>query len=179
MTDRVVLDACVLYPTLLRQMLLSTARAGLFTPLWSSRILGEWHHAAARSGPVEADLVKAEIALHQSRFPTADISPSPDLEETLYLPDPDDRHVLAAAIEAEADAILTLNLKDFPTRTLSGHGILRYEPDLFLCNLRAAYPEADPLLRAPLARAASDLGTAEKSLLKKSRLLRLAKAMGL
>lgn len=178
MTDRVVLDACVLYPTLLRQMLMAIARAGLFEPLWSPRILGEWHHAAARSGVVEADLVRAEIALMESRFPGASITPAPGVTETLHLPDPNDRHVLAAAIEARADAILTLNLKDFPTRTLGAHGVLRYEPDLFLCNLRAACPEADPLLRAPLARASTELSAPEKSLLKKSRLSRLAKAMG-
>lgn len=177
MTDRVVLDTCVLYPTLLRQMLLAVARAGLFAPLWSPRILEEWQHAAARTGPEEARLVGAEIALLTAQFPTASVTPQAGLADSLHLPDPTDRHVLAAAITARADALLTSNLKDFPTRTLSAHGVLRHEPDLFLCALRAEHPETDALLRAPLAEATRALNSAPRTLLKKSRLARLAKAM--
>ncbi|MEM6276609.1 MAG: PIN domain-containing protein, partial [Pseudomonadota bacterium] len=49
---KILLDACVLYPTVQREILLKTARAGVFTPLWSDRILEEWRRAAARHGPV-------------------------------------------------------------------------------------------------------------------------------
>ena len=47
---KAVLDACVLYPTVLREILIGVADAGLYTPVWSPRILAEWRHAAARLG---------------------------------------------------------------------------------------------------------------------------------
>lgn len=176
MTERVFLDACVLYPTLLRTMLLTSARAGLFTPLWSPGVLKEWSHAAGRSGPTEAGLVAGEIAVLRAGFPEAEITPPDDLTEVLSLPDPDDRHVLAAALHGEADALLTANLKDFPTRTLTRHGLLRYDPDRFLCNLRGT-DDIDALLCAPVRQASASLGLAPRALLKRARLPRLGKAL--
>ncbi|MDD9715389.1 PIN domain-containing protein [Dinoroseobacter sp. PD6] len=176
MTERVLLDACVLYPTLLRALLLSCARAGLFTPLWSPRILAEWSHAAARSGPDEAALVAGEIAILRTAFPDAEITAPNTLTDTLSLPDADDRHVLAAAVHGKADALLTANLKDFPTRTLTRHGLLRYEPDSFLCHLRAA-PGTDALLLPQVQRSADVLGVTPRSVLKRARLPRLGKAL--
>ncbi|WP_424967565.1 RSP_2648 family PIN domain-containing protein [Dinoroseobacter sp. S375] len=179
MRARILLDACVLYPTLMRQMLVTTARAGAFEPLWSPRILDEWRHAAARSGPVEAEIVRAEIALLTSGFPGAMVAPDPDLIDRLSLPDPDDRHVLAAALSGRAEAILTANLKDFPTRTLSRHGVLRYDPDGFFCDLLTEDGELADTLLPPITLAAEQLGKSPKSILKKSRLPRLAKRLGL
>jgi hypothetical protein len=54
---------------------------------------------------------------------------------TLTLPDPDDRHVLAAAITCKADAILTFNLNDFPPNTLALYGIVAQHPDEFLVQM--------------------------------------------
>jgi hypothetical protein len=64
-----------------------------------------------------------------------------DLIPTLELPDPDDRHVLAAAIIAEAQIIVTFNLKDFPVSILARYGITAQHPDLFICNLIERYPQ--------------------------------------
>lgn len=177
MSTRILLDTCVLYPTLMRQMLLAAARTGAYTPLWSPRILEEWRHAAARSGPVEAEIVGAEIALMHATFPEATIAPDNTLIESLSLPDREDRHVLAAALTGQARGLLTANLKDFPTRTLSRHGLLRYAPDGFFCDLLAEH-DLGEALTAPIETAAAQLGQSPKAMLKKSRLSRLAKQLG-
>ncbi|WP_424970390.1 RSP_2648 family PIN domain-containing protein [Dinoroseobacter sp. S76] len=177
MSARILLDTCVLYPTLMRQMLLAAARTGAYTPLWSPRILEEWRHAAARSGPVEAEIVGSEIALMRAAFPDATVPPDDALIENLFLPDPEDRHVLAAALTGQASALLTANLKDFPTRTLSRHGLLRYAPDGFFCDLVAEH-DLGETLTVPIEAAAAQLGQSPKAILKKSRLSRLAKQLG-
>lgn len=132
---RLVLDACVLYPTVLREILMAVAQAGGFTPLWSARILGEWQRAADRLGTTGAAVAAAEIAVLRGQWPDAEVVYPADFIETLSLPDDNDRHVLAAAIVGEAEAILTKNLQDFPTRTLARYNILRREPDEFLLEL--------------------------------------------
>nr|MDJ0860536.1 PIN domain-containing protein [Dinoroseobacter sp.] len=93
MTERVLLDACVLYPTLLRQILIGLAEKGLYTPLWSQRILDEWRHAARRSGPVEATLTEGEISRLSAAFPDSSKALSEAASEGLSLPDPNDVHV--------------------------------------------------------------------------------------
>jgi hypothetical protein len=72
----------------------------------------------------------------------------------LRLPDPDDRHVVAAAIEANASRILTWNLRDFPPATLEKHGLARQTPDAFLAEL---YDQVPPLAVASLANARRNL----------------------
>ena len=110
---RAVLDACVLYPTVLREILVGVAARGGFTPLWSARILAEWQHAAARLGPAGAAVASGEIAQLRGLWPMAEIPATPELEARLDLPDAADKHVLATAISAQADCIITLNLRDF------------------------------------------------------------------
>lgn len=180
MSERVLLDACVLYPTLLRRILMEAADRALFMPLWSSRILGEWQHAAARSGPTEAALTEGEIARLGTRFPEANTIVSPSTEARISLPDPDDAHVLAAAIDGNADSLLTLNLKDFPTRVLSANGVFRRDPDGFLLELLSVSPEAVRDSVVPQAEeAARRLGgeTTPRSVLKRARLPKLGKAL--
>ncbi len=60
----------------------------------------------------------------------------------LTLPDNNDRHVLAAAIEGGASTILTFNLKHFPAEALAPFGLIARDPDGFLCDLYDADPEA-------------------------------------
>jgi predicted nucleic acid-binding protein len=129
---RVLMDACIIFPTVMREMLMETAARGGFTPLWSNEILEEWRHAAGRADFEVAGIAGVEIALLKAAWPTAMVQTDPDLIETLSLPDRNDRHVLAAAIAGKADVILTKNLKDFPTKTLARHDIIRREPDGFL-----------------------------------------------
>lgn len=169
---RAVLDACVLYPTVMREMLIGCAE--LYEPLWSQRILEEWRRAAAKHPPGAG----AEIAVLAERFPQASVA-SPDRDD-IVLPDPNDVHVLSAAIEGKADAIVTMNIGDFPARVLSRHGVLRIHPDAFLIDLHAEAPEAvgrtaDRVLAA--ARRMSSEDWDMRALLKKARLPRLGKAL--
>ena len=96
---RVLVDACVLYPTVLREIVLGCAGAGAFAPLWSARILEEWARAVGRMGPGEEAVARGEIAVVRARWPEAEVAVDPATEARLWLPDPDDVHVLAAAVD--------------------------------------------------------------------------------
>ncbi|NOX72840.1 MAG: PIN domain-containing protein [Alphaproteobacteria bacterium] len=177
---RVLLDACVLYPTVLREILLGAAKAGLFQPLWSARILEEWARAVAKNLPGQAGVALAEIALLRANWPEAEIGFPLELQANLYLPDPDDIHVLAAAIAGKADALVTANLRDFPSRILASHNILRRDPDGFVFDLWQDNPAViskvceDVRLRAEVL---SGQPQPLRALLKKARLPRLGKAL--
>ena len=177
---KVLIDACVLYPTVLRELVIGLAKTGAFTPLWSERILEEWRRVAERNGEVDVAIAEGEIALLKAAFPDALVAPGAETEARLTLPDPNDIHVLAAAIDGDADALLTLNIRDFPTNTLSQHGILRRHPDEFL--LEAYYDTSDTVLKVVeevLDRAEThgiDISNPH-ALLKRARLPRFAKAL--
>ncbi len=114
-----MLDACVLFPTVLREMLLGAAGVGAFRPVWSVRILEEWARATRRL-PLGAEAIaRAEIALMREAWPGAEVSVPDGLVESLSLPDKDDRHVLATAIAAGAGSLVTRNRSDFPPRLLA------------------------------------------------------------
>lgn len=176
---RVLIDACVLYPTVLRQIVLGVAGQGLFTPLWSARLLEEWARTAARIG-AEADevIARGEIALLRASWPGAEVAPGD--EAALDLPDAGDIHVLAAAIAAGAAVILTLNLRDFPARALAGHGLRAEHPDAFLLALWRDHPEAvAKVVERVRAEAERLSGQPQplRPLLKRARLPRLGKAL--
>ena len=103
---KLLLDACVLYPTVLREILIGCARAGLYTPLWSARILEEWARATVKLGPQAEVFARGEIAMLRAAFPNAEVLPRAGLEAGLHLPDENDIHVLASAITSGADAIV-------------------------------------------------------------------------
>lgn len=172
---KAVLDACVLFPTLTRDLLLDAAAAGVFTPLWSDRIIGEWTHAAGKH--TDPSLVAVEAALLTDRWPGAILALPEGLEQTLSLPDPDDRHVLAAAIAGQAEAIVTFNLRDFPGRTLAQYQIQPYHPDVFLKEaLRDAQPQMLEAVRTRLAALGSE-GPSPRAIFKRARLPRFGKAV--
>jgi predicted nucleic acid-binding protein len=177
---RLTLDACVLFPTVMREVLLAVAGQGLFLPLWSDRILGEWQHAAARYGAVAEAEALAAIARAQDLFPNARIKPQTGLEARLHLPDDNDIHVLATAIAGNADAIVTLNAKDFPRGTLQAEGLDRRDPDGLLWELWSHHPaqveEALEQVRATASRLSGEY-KALKPLLKRAKLTRLARAV--
>lgn len=75
-------------------------------------------------------------------LPEAAVGNDRALIADLKLPDPDDRHVLAAAIAGKASVIVTCNQKDFPASNLLAHGVTSKSPDDFLTDLHAAFPEA-------------------------------------
>ena len=177
---KVLIDACVLYPTVMREMVLGVAGEGLFEPLWSPRILEEWARAAAKLGAGQEALARREIAALTARWPRASIAPRAGDLARLWLPDRDDVHVLAAAIAGSADLLLTLNAQDFPRHTLAEEGLLRAAPDLFLHDLYRQAP--GPVARvAEAVRAEAERLSGEawpiRKLMKKARLPRLGKAL--
>lgn len=134
---RLVLDACVLFPGRLRDILLGVAERGGFTPLWSARILKEWARATRRLPDCAEAAARFEIARLEREWPDACIDVPEALLDQLFLPDENDRHVLAAAIGGKAEGLLTLNRADFPPRVLARHGILLRDPDGLLVELCA------------------------------------------
>jgi predicted nucleic acid-binding protein len=175
-----LLDACILYPTVLREVLLGVAGQGVFTPLWSARILEEWARATRKLGPVAEVQARAEIAALRAAWPGAEVAVPDGLAARLWLPDPDDIHVLAAAIVGGADVLVTFNAADFPRGVLAGEGLLRQGPDEFLTGLWQVQPGpvATAVARV-LAEAERLSGTAwgVRPLLKKAGLPRLGKAL--
>ncbi len=177
---KVLLDTCVLYPTVMREVLIGVAAAGLYEPLWSPRILGEWRRAAAKLGPGQEALARGEIAALEATWARASVTPRAADEARLWLPDPNDIHVLAAAIAGSADVLLTMNTADFPRHTLAEEGIRREVPDLFLLQMLQAAPRAvTRTARAVQAEAERLSGEAWpiRKLMKKARLPRFGKAL--
>ena len=107
---------------------------GLFDPRWSPRILEEWARAARKTGPQGETIARGEIAAITARFPRAQVQIPQGVEARLWLPDPNDIHVLAAAVGCSADAIMTVNAKDFPRNELADEGLQRVDPDGFLVD---------------------------------------------
>ncbi|MFV1498179.1 PIN domain-containing protein [Phaeobacter sp. JH20_36] len=177
---KLLLDACVLYPTVMREMLLGAARIGHFTPLWSQRILEEWALAARKIGPTGEPQARAEIALISAAWPKAAVTPTAAVEARLWLPDVADIHVLAAAIAGHADGIVTVNNKDFPRHTLAEEGLERIGPDQLLYDLWRQDPDGISGVAAAVLAEANRLsggGWELRPLLKKARLPRVAKAL--
>ena len=177
---RVCLDACVLYPTVMRQMLLGCAEAGLYAPRWSARILEEWARAAARLGPEGEVIARGEIAALTARWPGAEVRVDMGQARSLRLPDENDVHVLAAAVQGHCDAILTLNAKDFPRGVLAEEGLARLDPDGFLLRMHDEAPEAVSRVGQAVlaeARRLSGQDWTARALMKKARLPRIGKRL--
>lgn len=177
---KALLDACVLYPTVMREMLLGAAGEGLYEPLWSARILEEWARAAAKLGAGQEAVARGEVAAARAAFPRAEVMPRAGDLSRLWLPDPADIHVLAAAVSGSADLLITLNAQDFPRRTLSEEGLERQDADQFLRGLYAADPDAirrvAEKVRAEAERLSGEPWTI-RALMKKARMPRLGKLL--
>ncbi|WP_295048688.1 RSP_2648 family PIN domain-containing protein [uncultured Paracoccus sp.] len=176
---RAVLDANILFPTILREILMDLAGQGLFAPVWSARILAEWRHAASRLGADHDAVAGAEIALLRDRFPAACAADDGSRAIDLHFPDPADRHVVEAALSAQAALIVTANLRDFPQGLMARLGLRAIHPDAFLLDLladhRQAVGRAVQDARDKASRMGGDMTAAE--MLRRSRLPRLAKAL--
>ena len=131
-----VYDACVLFSGSLRDFLLRLASNKLVAPFWSEEIQSEWVRSLLekRPGLKRENLERTcrEMNLH---FPNALVNGYESLIPSLELPDPDDRHVLAVAIHANVDCIVTNNLKDFPATSLKSRKIEILSPDEFALRL--------------------------------------------
>ena len=138
-----IYDACVLHPAPVRDLLLRLAVAGTVRARWTERILDECFASIRRMRP---DLSPERLArtrdLINRAVPDCLIDGYERFVRGLSLPDPDDRHVLAAGIRAHARVIVTFNLRDFPEDELSRFGIEARHPDAFLLGLLDLEPDA-------------------------------------
>ena len=181
MASVAVYDASVLYPAPLRDLLLRLARTGLFRAKWTDAILDECFEAIRRQRPdLAPDRLARTRALMVQAVPDCLVDGYQPLIDELELPDPDDRHVLAAAIQAGAEIIVTLNLRDFPDAVLEQYGIEAQSPDEFVLDLLSLSPavvaavveEQAADLKNPPMSAEQLLDTLERSLPAATRELR-------
>jgi predicted nucleic acid-binding protein len=131
----VLYDACVLYPAPLRDLLLRLANTGIVRARWSEPILDECFRNIVEQRPeLKPEALARTRKLMTEAVPDCIVTGFETLVDGLVLPDPDDRHVLAAAVRAGAQAIITFNLKDFPDEALSQYSTEAKHPDDFLLN---------------------------------------------
>ena len=139
----VVYDACVLYPAPLRSLLMYLALTDVFLARWTDMIHEEWMRALSADRP---DMPRARLErvrdLMNAHVPDCLVTGFESLIPELGLPDPGDRHVLAAAIHCGAGVIVTKNLTDFPAEMLTRWRIEAMHPDDFVLHLVELAPAA-------------------------------------
>jgi hypothetical protein len=128
---RVLLDACVLLPYQLADLLLWLADAEMYEPLWSEEILAEVERNLIGKFGVPTEKVSRRLGRMRSAFPNALVEGYEDLIPAMTN-HPKDRHVAAAAVRGGAALIVTANLRDFPPESLSQYDIEAVHPDNFL-----------------------------------------------
>lgn len=129
-----ILDTNVIYPIDLRDLLFWFAFYDLYTPKWSKHIFDEWTEVMRRKG-ISTNEIQKRVSNANQAFPDALVKNYESLVEGLILPDVKDRHVLAAAIKANADIIVTNNLKHFPKSCLGTYGLSAKNADNFITDL--------------------------------------------
>ncbi|MGL4724203.1 MAG: PIN domain-containing protein [Scandinavium sp.] len=145
----VVLDACVLYPARLRDLLMHLGIVGLYQPKWSECIQDEWcRNLLLNRQDIKAESLARTRLLMNMALPDANVTGYESLMEGLTLPDADDRHVLAAVLRSNAEAIVTLNHKDFPADSLKSFNIEALHPDEFIVD----FFDLNPLLALEAVR---------------------------
>lgn len=152
----VVLDTCVLFGAHRRDTLLRMAEARLFRPLWTADILSELEHALVERGVDPARAARV-VALMREHFEDALVDGYQPLVDSMRN-DPKDRHVLAAAVRANAAAIVTDNVRDFPESATKPYGVEVVTVDEFMLNqldlapgvvMRVLHDQAAAHRRAP------------------------------
>lgn len=141
-----LLDTCVLWPSLQRDFLLSLAVEGLYRPIWSSAILDELEYHELKklvkrgaAGSVAAELASHLVGQMRSAFEGAEVAGWEGLDGKYGLPDPDDEHLVAAAVVGGAGAIITENFKDLPAEKIP-EGIAVIGPQAFAYQTVALDP---------------------------------------
>ncbi|QIM48112.1 PIN domain-containing protein [Pusillimonas sp. DMV24BSW_D] len=131
-----LLDACVLYPLAMADSLMSLATAGFFAAKWTTRIEDEWVRAIERNRPDLVGKLNVRRDAMREAVPDWEIPESAwsQLFHGVVLPDPNDRHVLSAAIAGHVDCIVTSNLQDFPASVLMEFELEAVDPDTFIVN---------------------------------------------
>lgn len=136
-------DSCVLYPAPLRDLLMRLALTDLFRARWTAQIHDEWMRAVLGNRPdLKREQLERTRALMDSHVRDCLVTGFEPLIEGLNLPDPDDRHVVAAAIRTRAGVIVTFNLDDFPNDYLGQFGLSAQHPDEFITHLIDLSPGA-------------------------------------
>lgn len=137
----VVYDACVLYPAPLRDLLMHLALSDLYRARWSDRIHDEWTRNVLASRPdLTQDQLNRTRQLMNAHVRDSLVTGFEYLIPSISLPDPDDRHVAAAAIHSGASLIVTFNLKDFPAEALKPYNLAAQHPDDFIVDLLDLHP---------------------------------------
>lgn len=149
MMTRSILDANALYSAVLRDVLMMLAIFGVYEPRWTNQIHDEWiRNLAFNRSDLERCKLEKTRRLMDFHLPNALVTGYEHRIEKLTLPDANDRHVLAAAIQSRASVIVTFNLKDFPSRELEKWNIIAQSPDDFLVDL---WPQSADNILAALA----------------------------
>ena len=176
-----VFDACILYPFHLRNIVVQAAVDRLVDARWTDEIHDEWIRNLAADAPtIPVERLHITRRLMNDALPGATVSGYEDLIATVNLPDPDDRHVVAAAIAAGASIILTWNLRDFPATVLKKYSLHAQTPDVFFADI---YDQAPDLAVGALANARRNLNKSRVSasdfvdILNNQKLRQLAKRM--
>lgn len=137
----VIYDACVLYPAPLRDLLMHLALTDLFKARWTDWIHDEWIRSLLEQRPeLRIDDLERTRSLMNSHVRDCLVTGFEHLIPGIDLPDPDDRHVVAAAVHGGADLIITSNLKDFPADRLLPYNLAAQHPDEFIADLIALNP---------------------------------------
>ncbi|MFL1483418.1 PIN domain-containing protein [Marinobacter sp. LN3S78] len=131
----VIYDACVMYPAPLRSFLMYLAQTGIYRARWTDQIHDEWiRNLLVRRPDIPREKLNRVRELMDQGVPGALVTGYEGLVDAIVLPDPDDRHVLAAAIQTRAEAIITFNLKDFPAECMDRYNIQAVHPDQFIAD---------------------------------------------
>lgn len=137
---RLFLDANILHGAAIRDFLLRLAEAGLIEVYWSEPVLEETRRSLERRG-LPAEKVDRLVSTLRTAFPHSEVQNFEALVSEMDCPDPDDRHVLAAAVDAEADFLVTQNVGDFPSDTWERHDVTVITGDEAAAFFVQAYPE--------------------------------------
>ena len=173
-----IFDACVLYPFHLRNIVVQAAVDRLVEARWTNAIHDEWIRNLAAGKTIPLSHLQRTRRLMDTALPNAMVGGYESHLPAVDLPDPDDRHVVAAGVAAGASVILTWSVRDFPAKALKKFDLRRETPNAFLS---AIYDEAPDLMVSSLARARRNLTKSSPSasdfikILREQRLTSLAK----
>lgn len=126
------LDTSAVFGGALNDLLLTLAERGMFRPLWSQGVFDELERNLEHRN-LPASAIAHRIAMMRGAFPDAEVIGYTDLIDTMKCDD-GDRHILAAAVRANAALLVTFNLRHFPAEALEPYDIEARHPDEFLLD---------------------------------------------
>ena len=134
------LDSCVLFSITLTDTLLNIADEEVFEPFWSPDVLDELKQAVITSRMTTEEKITKRITAMKNAFANASVNEYRDRIDEMTC-HPKDRHVLAAAVAARCDVLVTFNVSDFPEASVQPHKITVMTPDEFLLDRLHTYPD--------------------------------------